>query len=65
MDKKYKDLLTYKQLSEILPYGTNYLRQLVSRREIPFYKISRYVYFDEKEIDEWMKNRTHHFNVID
>lgn len=52
------DLLTLEELSNYLKVSKSWLYDRTSRNKIPHYKIGRYVRFDLKQINEWLKEQT-------
>jgi excisionase family DNA binding protein len=49
------ELLDTKQLSELLGYKTTYIRNLVQKNKIPFYKPNRKIFLKYSEIIEWIE----------
>lgn len=43
-----------KETSDFTGYTEDYLRQLAFNRQIPHYKRGRLLYFDRKEVRDWM-----------
>lgn len=53
-----KRLLTYQEASHVLSIKVNTLYALVSRRELPFIRLSgRMVRFDRDELERWIEER--------
>jgi excisionase family DNA binding protein len=52
------DFLNVKKCAELTGYAEEYIRQLVSNKKIPFYKVQEHtIRFSKKEIIEWMTTR--------
>lgn len=50
-----KPFLTVEELASYLGVKTSYVYKMTHNREIPYYKPGgKMVYFDRKEIDEWV-----------
>lgn len=50
-----KPFLTVEELASYLGVKTSYIYKMTHNREIPYYKPGgKMVYFDRKEIDEWV-----------
>lgn len=50
-----KDVLTLEDVALLTGYSKNYLRTLMCRREIPFYRPEgRKPYFSKEEINRWL-----------
>ena len=47
--------LTVTEVSQMLNLSTGAIYNMTSTRQIPFFKKGRRVYFDKKEIDEWIR----------
>lgn len=52
-------LLTAKDVAEVLQVKTATIYQLKARHEIPFVKIGGAVRFDAEQIKEWIANQSH------
>ena len=51
-----KETLTIKEVAMYTGLSVNYLYKLTSKRKIPFYSPNgKTLYFDRKEIDDWLK----------
>ncbi|WP_319561337.1 helix-turn-helix domain-containing protein [Marispirochaeta sp.] len=50
-------LLTYKTVRGTLPLAEQTIRTMVSRGQLPHYKLGSRVFFDREEIEEWIKSR--------
>lgn len=52
------DFLNVKKCAELTGYAEDYIRQLISNKKIPFYKVQDHtIRFSKKEIIEWMTTR--------
>ena len=49
------DFLTVSDVSQMLKISKGAVYNMTSTRQIPFFKKGRRVYFDKKEIDEWIR----------
>ena len=57
--------LDYAEAAVFTTYSIQYLRKLVSRRKIPFYKFGgNRVFFDRQELERWMAARIVHYETI-
>lgn len=51
-----KNVLTIDDVASLTGLGKNYIYNLTSKKKIPHYKpSSRLLYFDRKDIEDWMK----------
>ncbi len=56
--KQAKELLKIEDVAKLLKMSEGHIYNLVSRREIPFTRISRKaIRFDPDEIQEWLKKK--------
>lgn len=51
-----KNVLTMDDLVLLTELSKSHLYKLTCRQEIPFYRKGKYLYFDRKEIEDWMKS---------
>ena len=56
-EKCWEPLIDIKDAAAIFKLKVSYLRGLVFRNEIPFYKIGALVRFDRQEVDAWMRSK--------
>ncbi len=58
MSKNLMDnLISFNELVENGLFKKGTLYWLTSKRAIPFYRIGRRIFFDESELNEWLKTR--------
>ena len=50
-----KKLIGIEELAEAIGFAPNTIRQWVSMKKIPYYKVGRLVRFDTTEIDKWLE----------
>ncbi len=48
------EILNTKELANYLKVSSSTIRRLISRKEIPFYKISNKIFFNRNTINEWI-----------
>jgi excisionase family DNA binding protein len=53
----FNRLLDIKETAALYNLKVSYLRGLVFRNQIPFYKIGALVRFDGQEVDQWMRSK--------
>ncbi len=51
------EILNTKELSNYLKVSASTIRRLISRNEIPFYKVSNKIFFNKTSINEWIDNQ--------
>jgi len=51
------EVLNIKELSKYLKISSSTIRRLISKREIPFYKVSSQYFFNKVSINEWVENK--------
>ncbi len=51
-------LMDIPTVAEHLGVTDRFVRRLVEERRIPFLKIGKYVRFDPREVERWMKRQT-------
>jgi len=54
-----KKLLTPDEVCRILRIKKKHLYELTSERRIPYYKVGRFLRFDNARIQEWLRKRFH------
>ncbi len=52
-----KPHMNVEELSRYLGYTRCSIYNLTRRKQIPFHKIKRHIFFDKHEIDEWIRNQ--------
>ena len=64
--KPQRDLVDLNEISEYLKLSKSQLYKLISRREIPYRKFGKRLFFSKNELDEWILNSsTHHRTMED
>ena len=51
-----KDILNLDEAAEYLNISKSCLYKMTSKKEIPFYKPNRLVYFERRELDNWVRS---------
>lgn len=51
-------LLTIKEVAEVLKVSHRTISDWVYKRKIPYIKVGRVVRFDQQKIENWINNRT-------
>ena len=49
------EMMTAKELAEMLKLSEGHIRRLTSQREVPFVKIGRTVRYSRDDIERWLK----------
>lgn len=49
-----KELMSSEAAAEYLAITSRHLRDLVARRDIPYFKVGRLLRFDRRELDKWL-----------
>lgn len=53
-EAEVRPLLGVTQLAERLGTTERFVRRLVCERRIPFFKVGKYVRFDQDDVDDWL-----------
>lgn len=48
------EILNIKELSEYLKVSASTIRRMISRNEIPFFKLSNQYFFNKEKINSWI-----------
>ena len=49
-----KDVLDINDTAMLTGYSVKYLRQLIAKRDIPYYRRGNRLYFCREEVEDWM-----------
>ena len=52
-----RELYNVPRIARMLDVRESFIRKLVVRREIPFFKIGKFIRFDPNEIGRWLETR--------
>lgn len=52
-----KEIFNVKEAADFLDLEVGYLYQLTSKREIPFYRPGRKIYFKRQELEDWITSK--------
>jgi len=52
-----KPHMNVEEVARYLGYTTCSIYNLTRRKQIPFHKIKRHIFFDKQEIDDWIRNK--------
>lgn len=55
--KQWEPLIDIREAAKAFNLKVSFLRGLVFRSEIPYYKIGALVRFDRQEVDDWMRSK--------
>ncbi len=58
-----KEVINLRELSEYTGLSRSYLWKLTMSRQVPFYRVGKLCYFNDKEINQWLQSKR--FDVID
>ena len=53
-----KNILTIKEIAEILSMSPSGVYQWVAAKKIPYIKVGSIIRFDRREIDKWLENNS-------
>jgi excisionase family DNA binding protein len=56
-DKLFENLVTKKQLTEILGLSQSYISNLMAEEGLPYFKVGRAVRFRGSEVTGWLQKR--------
>lgn len=51
------EVMNLKEVSNYLKVSSSTIRRLISKKEIPFYKVSSQYFFNKVSINEWVENK--------
>ena len=63
--KTTPDRLSLAEAGQYLRITKSTMYKLTSSRKIPFYKFGRSVFFNTKELDEWIANQSRQYRTMD
>jgi excisionase family DNA binding protein len=49
-----KNVLTIAEAAQVTDYSVKYLRTLIARNEITYFKRGNRIYFNRRDLEEWM-----------
>ena len=56
-ERPRRELYNVGRVALMLDVRESFIRKLVARREIPFFKIGKFIRFDPDEIGQWLDHR--------
>lgn len=51
------DIMNTKELANYLRISVSTIRRMISKNEIPYFRLSNKIYFNTSIINEWIKNQ--------